>query len=634
MTEKEAAMPRIQGPALAEILEALAPRLHKRLDAALERARGWPLEEQPHSTADVAEAANGNTVTFRVDEETSVTLRLTDGVVVKAQDVSCDCLLAPACLHRAAAAAVLPLDEGTATGSKSDAARTEDDRTELAASEAPGTPLTARERAAATALWESATAVLVAGLVGANLFTEAALARATHDARAVGLHRAASLGTRVGTDLRAARERRPEHRLEQLASDLRDLLSVTYQLTHATEPPALSELRGQARRSYREHGGMRLHGLFTEAIVSGTGHAGVVGHLVDEQGVIWSTATIAPGGPELVRSSYDSSLKLGGTTLTHRELGRSGMLLSGGASSEDRRLSGGAATKAVRTESAGWATPAISGLFDRPVADQLARALRADRDDESFGAGDDLVFLRAHVLGQDETGLILVLDTRDAEDAAAAEPSATAGAVAEALTVIHCLLPGDSPTTRHNLARLAAVKPSLKLIARPDRTRPGTVRGLAINLEGELINLGLDRIPVPKEELRIEKDDADAAQTDAPVNQSDGAPLTPLIPADPTALHVVQHRVEQSVAAGRAVTRTALLDRDCARLDSDALHTAAALLRDLAVKAEPAFDEFQRPIDSAQRPRDGYPLAWLAAAVYAHAATQERTVSRWLRVLA
>jgi hypothetical protein len=96
---------------------------------------------------------------------------------------------------------------------------------------------------------------------------------------------------------------------------------------------------------------------------------------------------------------------------------------------------------------------------------------------------------------------------------------------------------------------------------------------------------------------------------------------------------VVQHRVEQSVAAGRAVTRTALLDRDCARLDRDALHTAAALLRDLAVKAEPAFDEFQRPIDSVQRPRDGYPLAWLAAAVYAHAATQERTVSRWLRVL-
>lgn len=602
MTEKETAMPRIQGPALAEILEALAPRLHKRLDAAVERAGGW----QRSATSDF--------VTFRIDEETSVTLRLTDGVVVKAEDVSCDCLLAPACLHRAAAAALLPLDEGTSTGSKAAAAPTEDARAELAASEAPGTPLTARERAAATALWESATAVLVAGLVGANLFTEAALARATHDARAVGLHRAASLGTRVGTDLRAARERRPEHRLEQLASDLRELLSVTCQLMHATEPSALSELRGQARRSYREHGGMRLHGLFTEAIVSGTGHAGVVGHLVDENGVIWSTATIAPGGPELVRSSYDSSLKLGGTTLTHRELGRSGMLLSGGASSEDRRLSGGAATKAVRTESAGWATPAISGLFDRPLADQLARALRADRDDEGFGAGDDLIFLRAHVLGQDEMGLVLALDTRDAEDAA----------VAEAPTVIHCLPPENSPTTRHNLAQLAAVKPSLKLIARPDRTRPGTVHGLAINVDGKLINLGLDRIPVPKGEPQVENDDA---------AQNDVAPRTPLVPADPTALHVVQHRVEQSVAAGRAVTRTALLDRDCTRLDRDSLHTAAALLRDLAVKAEPAFDEFQRPIDSVQRPRDGYPLAWLAAAVYAHGATQERTVSRWLRVL-
>ena len=82
-----------------------------------------------------------------------------------------------------------------------------------------------------------------------------------------------------------------------------------------------------------------------------------------------------------------------------------------------------------------------------------------------------------------------------------------------------------------------------------------------------------------------------------------------------------------------AVTRTALLDRDCARLDRDALHTAAALLRDLAVKAEPAFDEFQRPIDSVQPPPRRLPARLAAAAVYAHAATQERTVSRWLRVL-
>ena len=649
----------INALAFAEVLEALPARLRKRLDGAVERAADWPHE-----------ATEGGEL-IRVDDETTVTLRPTGGVVLAADDVVCSCLLAPACLHRAAIAARLPVHDpnaGTGTGSGTGAdtgTGTADDSGGVGGVGGVGvapdptlpvelppeaTPLTARERAAASALWESAASVLVAGLVGNNLFTEAELARATHQARAVGLHRAAALGARVATGLRSARDRRDDHRVEQFVADLRELLLTTYQLTNMSDTAALAELRGISRRSYTDQGSMRLHGLFAEAIAARTGHAGVVGYAVDGSGVLWSTASIGPGGPELIRPSYDNALKLGGTTLTQRELSRSGLLVSGASSSPDGRLSSGTATKAVRTDGVPWTEQPIAGLFDEPLADQLARALRADRDDEAFRAGDDLVFLRARILGGvgglgggsgrlggdgggggGESGLILALeDPEGANEDGSAE------------RIIRCLPIGASATYRHNFAMLAEAPQRIQLIARPDKLRPGTVHGLAISLLDHdtaldlpeswsgRINLGLDRIPVKKADEDEDKPEPEAN----PVNAAVDAPaIRETVGADQTSLPLLRHHVEQAAAAGRAITRTALLDRDCARLDRDALHIGAALLRDLAATAEPVRDAFHRTVNTKERPKDAYPLAWLAAAVYTHAAAADLTVSRWLNAL-
>ena len=334
-------MTSIEAAAFAEVLDALPARLRKRLDAAVERAADWPHEPDPAAGSDGA----GELV--RVDEETTVTLRASGGVVRTAADVVCSCLLAPACLHRAAVASRLPVyepevaDEGAGgvAGAVADADADADAVVDLDVE--GGTPLTARERAAVEALWEAASAVLVAGLVGAGLFTEAELARATHHVRAVGLHRASAAGARVGAGLRNARDRRGEQRLDLFAADLRELLFTAHQLLHATDPATLAEVRGVSRRSYREHGSLRLYGLFTEPVVALSGHAGVVGYAVDGDGAIWSSATITPGGRELVRPSYDGALRLGGTTLTQRELSRAGLLVSGASSSPDRRLSSG-----------------------------------------------------------------------------------------------------------------------------------------------------------------------------------------------------------------------------------------------------------------------------------------------------
>ena len=622
----------INALAFAEILEALPARLRKRLDGAVERAVAWPRE-----------SADGGEL-IRVDDETTVTLRLSGRVVLTADDVACSCLLAPACLHRAAVAARLPVHDpnartGAGTGTANDAndADIVHGAPEQPLRELPpeAAPLTARERAAASALWESAASVLVAGLVGNNLFTEAELARATHQARAVGLHRAAALGARVATGLRSARERRDDHRVEQFVADLRELLLTTCQLTNTNDTAALAELRGISRRSYTDQGSMRLHGLFAEAIAARTGHAGVVGYAVDGSGVLWSTASIGPGGPELIRPSYDNALKLGGTTLTQRELSRSGLLVSGASSSPDGRLSSSAATKAVRTDGVPWTEQPIAGLFDEPLPDQLARALRADRDDEAYRAGDDLVFLRARMLGGlgalggDEPGLILALEDPEGvnEDGSADR-------------IIRCLPIGGSATYRHNFTMLAEAPQRIQLIARPDKLRPGTVYGLAISLLDHgtalalpeswsgRINLGLDRIPAKK---------ADEDEPEAEVNPASAtadAPATrATVGVDQTSLPLLRHHVEQAAAAGRAITRTALLDRDCARLDRDALHIGAALLRDLAATAEPVRDAFHRTVNTKERPKDAYPLAWLAAAVYTQAAAADLTVSRWLNAL-
>jgi hypothetical protein len=655
-------MTSIDALAFAEILDALPARLRKRLDAAAERAADWAREPDP-----AAEPGSGGEL-IRVDEDTTVTLRPSGGVVRSAADVVCSCLLAPACLHRAAIASRLPvfepegdidattatepeprpqpdtppselaefaeLSESVESAESAESARTAESAEPaavIAKSETEGgASLTARERAAVEALWEAASAVLIAGLVGAGLFTEAELARATHQVRALKLHRAAALGARVGAGLRIAHERRGEERLDLFTSDLRELLLTAHRLLHATDPATLVEARGNSRRSYREHGSLRLYGLFTEPVIPRRiGHAGVVGYAVDGDGLIWSSASIGPGGPELVRPSYDAALKLGGTTLTQREFSRSGLLVSGASSSTDGRLSSGGSTKAVRTGGVAWSAEPIAGLFAEPLAAQFARALRADRESETYRAGDDLVFLSARVLGVDQGGDALILELADPED-----PSDSSGPPAG---LIRCVASTVAAVYRRNFERLAELEPRIRLIARPDTSSPGTVFALAVH-DPELpvpdawagcVNLGLDRIPAVEDVAVL----ADPARIAAPDDPASATAAAAVFAADQTSLHLVRSHVEQAVSAGRAITRTATLERDTARLDRDALHTAAELLRTLSAQAESVRDEFQHPVDTADHPKHGYPLAWLSAAVYAQAAAEELTVSRWLRAL-
>lgn len=95
------ALPAILPGVVAEIVDGLPPRLRKRLDNAVRKAAAWPVERD----------GDGDTVRLTVDVETELVLHAPGGIVAAAEDVRCPCLLAPACLHRAAAVSAAPIAE-------------------------------------------------------------------------------------------------------------------------------------------------------------------------------------------------------------------------------------------------------------------------------------------------------------------------------------------------------------------------------------------------------------------------------------------------------------------------------------------------------------------------------------------
>jgi hypothetical protein len=629
-TSTTVSLPQVDGSVLADLLDALPTRLRKRLDSMTEKAAGWPLEQ-----------VDDTSLAARVDGETTVTVRVRNGVLHSADDVHCDCLLAPACLHRSALIALAPpldpdaqADTGSAAAEGAAPERTAADTVEPVAVAGPSSAedvsgaepsaLTAAERSAARSLWDAGSALLLGGVIGASLFNEAQLRRVAHQARALGLYRAAALGNQIAAGLRAARERRDDYSLPQLTADLRELLLVARALPRVTGADEPADLRGIARRGYDHLGSLRLYGLFSEPIIARSGHAGVVTHLVDDSGVLWTTANVMPGDSTRVRPAYNTAVGLGGTVLSHRELARAGLMVSGASASADGRLSGGGSARAVKATGVQWTEPPIAALFKAPLEQQVERAFAVVGPGSESGGrvGADLVFAAVRVLGPTEHGF------------AAATPAG------EPVYCVPAQVGFGLPYQR-NLEALSRPGLCLRIIARLDPHRPATLRVLAASPDAEWtdeqppqdhpdpapqdgpdlalpsdwagrINLGLDSVSPAAGA-------GSASGSSAP--EPDAPPL-----ADGTTLHLLRHRLEQAVAGGRVVTATACADRDAGRLRQSALHTAADLLTGLALAAPSRRDAFGRPL-----PDDGYVEAWLAAAHYEAVASQRLLLRRWLR---
>ncbi|KKD16497.1 hypothetical protein TR66_04275, partial [Streptomyces sp. WM6391] len=94
-------LPPVSPSVTAELVAALTPRLRKRLDAGVAKVSGRPM------------VRDGDIVRIAVDAETDLELHAPDGIVSSAGAIRCGCLLAPDCLHRAAAASAAPVAEPT-----------------------------------------------------------------------------------------------------------------------------------------------------------------------------------------------------------------------------------------------------------------------------------------------------------------------------------------------------------------------------------------------------------------------------------------------------------------------------------------------------------------------------------------
>ncbi|MFB7400032.1 hypothetical protein ACFCZR_07650 [Streptomyces rubiginosohelvolus] len=627
-----AQLPPVAPEVTATLVEGLSPRLRKRLDAAVTKLAARPTHR------------DGDTATIEVDDETELRLYAPGGVVAKVEDITCGCLLAPACVHRAAAACAAPVadlapelaeqatpeapgpasatapaavgpDAAHALGLNVAPASGPDAATGVAANAAPGrAPSTAPaaatphetaspdQRAAADALWSAGAAVLEAGVDGAGAVTQSALLRAAHTARLRHLPRAAGAALSVVTLLRAARAGNPSYRTAELVTALAELLGTAHRVGTASGAE-LAAVRGRVRRPYSPDGSLRLYGLFTEPVVTDSGHGGVRTWVAGADGRLFTVGDVAPGGAGRALGVADRAVRLGDSALTHRELGRAGLAVSGATVSPDGRLGAGKAVKAVTARGAAWTEPPLAALWGTPPAEQAARALRStSRYADPDGTGSDLLFLDVELLGavREPGGACLLAQCE--------------GGVRVRLTVAD-----DDPALAHrdNLALLAAAAGTrLRIIGRlVPATHPRLTLLACTHPTGEgTVDLGLDR-------LRR----ADLPDPSAPAHF---APPQPAGPGGPSPLYLLERRVEQTVPAGRAALGLLSdVTAETRRIRRGGLPTAAALLTALcASAAQRDRDLFGRllPADT-----DGFAAYWLAAARYTAAVSESLCAAAW-----
>ncbi|MFJ9019639.1 hypothetical protein ACIRPU_06575 [Streptomyces sp. NPDC102259] len=569
-------LPPVAPSVTAELVEALSPRLRKRLDAGIAKLTARPVVRE------------GDTARIAVDDDTDLELHAPGGAVTSADAIRCGCLLAPDCLHRAAAASAAPVAEDTPDSTPAQPRGEGASQPSAAETAEPAETADPAQLTAARAVYDAAAAVLEAGADGSGAVLQAELLRAAHTARLAGLPRVAAAAVSVVNGVRAARSADPAHRLPDLVEALRTVLGMAHRLPFATGPD-LAELRGGVRRPYTPDGSLRLYGLFSEPVLTTTGYAGAVTWTAAADGRLHTVSDVAPGGPGRATGAADRAVRIGDTALTHRELSRAGLAVSGATVSPTGRLGAGAGVRAVRASGAAWSAEPLDRLWAVPVAEQVARAL---------GGGHGLLFLDVTLVGtvREATGDHLLADCEGR---------------AVRLAVAH-----DDPALpyRDNLRLLAAARGSrLRVVA---RLAPGPLpRALLLAVEhptraGDRVDLGLDRLQ----------------HADLPA--ATAAPAAPAPPADEAPLHLLRRRVHQAVSGGRRVLGFPDSGAgDGGRLRRVGLATAGDLLGELrAAAADRSRDAFGRllPADTGRFAR-----AWLAAAVYTGEVERALCAAAW-----
>ncbi len=425
--------PTIRPGLVADLLSEAPARVQRRLDTEPDSATKWTWEIDPSGS-----------VRIIVSPDAVVELRPVDNELTSPDQVSCSCLLNPKCFHLLAVATSLPLirefdsdsdslrpdnsepgvvgfgDSAVVTGSAGDSLPANPEgvsgadqphlelnelRPEAAASGIVELRVDDRRNAARMA--EAAAALLEVGFRNADSVQTGELLRSVHDCRAAGLHRLATSGLRCAESLRMLRTNDPGFVIADAVIELAEVVDLGSRIANNLSGP--SDI-GTARRAYMPVGNLRLTGLATEPIDSGAGYAGAVTYLCSDDGRIWSVATVRPGVARDALAAYNGGVEIGEVTATHQQLGRSAMFVSNAAASGEGRLGRGRNVRAVRSDSRGWDAPAIAAKFAEPFQEQVERAwLAVRRPVDERVAGDDFMFVTAHLAGSTGSALLVVL---------------------------------------------------------------------------------------------------------------------------------------------------------------------------------------------------------------------------------
>ncbi|MFV2113791.1 hypothetical protein ACFHW0_15835 [Micromonospora sp. LOL_025] len=617
-------LPPVLPAVAAAAVAALPPRLHKRLDAAVERLAGAP----------VGPVDGGVSVDCGPESLVTLTPGAT-GAVTDGHQARCSCLLAPRCLHRTAVLLACPVaDPAThpdpastaaapSASGRADAASGETGRTGRTRKAAGAAP-TKAQRAAAGALWRAAAAVLAAGVPAAGAVPQAELLRAAHGARLAGLPRAESAALRAVRGLRAQRGRQNGHRLAELVEVLHDLLYVAGRLAAGDADPALV---GVLRRAYQPDGTLEVHGVCREPVISATGYAGVVTHLVAADGRQLSFGDVKPGGPDRARDCARAVTEMGAVAVNHAVLARGGLRITGTTVSPDGRLGAGKGVRATPLAGTDWSTGPLARLFARPLAEVVTAQLATDDPEDPGRAGTALFGGDLVVVGA-VGDQVLARELAPATDAGRERVPVPDGPVIR-------LVPVDShPMLAHvaNLRRLAS-RPGLRVrvVGRLDPDRASTLRPLAVG-------------PVPGAAATLRLPADWHGRADLGYDEIQGGHLPPRDPAGTTEpvlavgadavaespLWRVRRLVELAVSGGRrAVAEAARGDGAglAGPLRRAGFTTAAALTAALADESDRrGRDVFGRRTDPDP---DRYAWAWLAVTAHLAAAERELIRSSW-----
>ncbi|MEW2137938.1 hypothetical protein AB0892_15270 [Streptomyces sp. NPDC005409] len=626
-------LPPVAPEVLAEAVESLTARLRKKLDAAIE------------SCAAAATRGADGSVAIRFGEDALVTLRPgPSGAVTDPEQAVCSCLLAPRCLHRAAALGAAPLadaapaepapGEEPAAKAHDEAGPRPETATPGAAAGPAATPsrpaatpaapapaaLTAAQAGAAAALWRAAAEALAAGVTAGGAVVQAELLRAAHTARLAGLPRAEAAALRVVRGLRAARDRQAAQRLGDLTRAFRELLHTAAVLAAGSADPALT---GTVRRAYTPGGSLEVYGLCREPVLSATGYGGVVTHLMAADGARHSVSDVRPGGLARARGAGSASVALGGAALDHARLARGGLRIVGATVSPEGRLGAGRGVKATPLRGALWTEGPAAPLFARPAAEAVAELLAGAADPAHAADAAEPALLGCDVTVVGASGEhLLVRETR---------PQAP---------LLRLLPAHPHPELAHteNLRRIAAYPGLLvRVLGRPDLDRAATLRPLAVGpVPGAPYTLRLPEEWLGRADLGYDRLQGShfPPQTAAPSGPAALAGEPVAAGPDPLAdspLWRVRRLLETGVAGGRrAVAEAARGTESLAAygpLRRAGLTAAADLAAALAAEAD------RRPRDAFGRLADpspeGYAWAWLAAATHLAAAERSLIAASW-----